>query len=119
MKKLGIFVLGFIAGVISVFFISGIIPQLSGYGLQEQEKEGNCLASGFLEVFQALHPGAALAYASGSRPLLVFLRDESGKLYYDGEKVKIPAGKCARQIGVYHYKTKAENRKTIPAVVIE
>ena len=51
--------------------------------------------------------------------LMVLLINYDGKSYYDDQKIKIPANKCARQIGTYQYHTKMGIDKTVPAVVIE
>ena len=41
------------------------------------------------------------------------------KLYYDNERINIPKGKCAKQVGVYNYKTKSGDYKTVPVVIIK
>ncbi len=73
-----------------------------------------------VKIFQTLRPNVALA-TSGKYPdeILALLVNHDGDLYYDSRKIKIPPGKCARQIGTYQYETKAEVLKTVPAVAIE
>jgi hypothetical protein len=39
-------------------------------------------------------------------------------LYYDDQVIKVPEGKCMRQIGVYEYQTRMETIKTVPIVQV-
>ena len=39
------------------------------------------------------------------------------KTYYDHQKIRIHANKCAIQIGIYHYTTMIGMDKTIQAVI--
>jgi len=54
-----------------------------------------------------------------SNGILALLINNDGKSYYDDQKIKIPAGKCARQIGAYQCTTRDKFSKTFPAVIIE
>lgn len=81
-------------------------------------QEGGCISSNSLIIFQNLTNGIALANVVDS-DMLVLLLDNEGRLFYDSEKIKIPNQKCARQIGVYTYETKAEYQRTVPAVSIK
>lgn len=133
MKKFGIFLLGTIVGIFLTFFVGVILNNMDEIdnpynvsGLSMLSEKGNCIATGDIRIFQTLANGIALAHSdkdSGAALLLgkgVFLLlDKNGKLFYDDEKIKIPAKKCAKQIGVYTYETKAELQKTVPAVIIE
>jgi hypothetical protein len=134
MKGVGIFVLGFIAGIIvtiiavsNMDYDTNVPSEPSGpsdglYGLTEFSEKGECVPTGgIIEVFQVLKPNMALAYTDEhiERRILVLLINYDGKSYYDEQKIKIPAGKCARQIGTYQYTTKIDFDKTVPAVVIE
>ena len=49
--------------------------------------------------------------------MVLFLCDE-GKSYYDDQVIKVPEGKCAKQIGTFKYSTKAGFDKTVPIVSI-
>lgn len=49
---------------------------------------------------------------------LVLLITPNKKSYYDNEIIEVPAGKCARQIGVYTMRRNGEKR-TIPILRIE
>ena len=126
MKKLGIFLLGVISGASLILFIAVIGNDINEYdnpynirGLSMLSEKGPCITSGNIEIFQALTKGIALASPNGKYDNIVLLLDDNGKLFYDGEKIKMPTKKCAKQIGVYTYETKAELQKTVPAVIIE
>ncbi len=130
MKSFGVFVLGLITGLIVIPFLLGIIDGYSGAsdkyhnpygirGLKMLEQKRGCITSNNLEIFQTLTNGVALAHEVNDYDIFVLLIDESGRLFYDGERVKNPANHCAKQIGTYTYETKAEVQKTVPAVVIE
>lgn len=122
------YILGIMTGIVfSVFFAVFASYNNSGYynnpygieGLNMPEKKGDCIISNNLEIFQTLTTGLALARPIGKFDTLVLLIDDSRPLFYDGEVIKNPAGKCARQVGTYSYETKAEVQKTVPAVIID
>lgn len=126
MKKFGIFLLGVVAGVFIILFVGVMVNSIEETdnpynisGLSMLSEKGSCIISGNIEVFQTLSKGVALARPTGDYNKFVLLLDNNEKLFYDGEKIKMPAKKCAKQIGVYSYETKAELQKTVPAVVIE
>ena len=130
MKSLGFYIFGVITGIFLTPLIIGIIDghdkAVDDYnnpygisGLKMLEKEGNCITTSNLEIFQTLTDGIALAHPTGNYDVFVLLIDENGKLFYDGEKVGNPANHCAKQIGTYTYETKAEIQKTVPVVIIE
>jgi len=130
MKSFGFYVLGIITGVILTPFTIGIIDgynsAVENYdnpygirGLKMLEQKKNCITSNNLEIFQTLTEGIALARPVGDYNVLVLLIDDTGRLFYDGEKIKNPTNHCAKQVGTYTYKTKAELQKTVPAVIIE
>ena len=80
------------------------------------------MSKGELEVMQVIAPDAALAWTGDfldSDRILVLLTNSDGVSYYDDQKIKIPSGKCARQIGTYQYTARNEMMKTVPVVVIE
>lgn len=93
------------------------------YGLHCSLKKGECITtSGEIEVMQVLEPNIALAWTGRlfySDRILVLPINYDDKSYYDEQKIKIPSGKCARQIGTYRYTAKNEMVKTVPAIVIE
>ena len=127
MKFLSGFVVGILATILSLFVISFVHEQdatlTSGdslAGLTMLPEKGSCIIKKEVEIFQTLRPNVALA-TSGTYPdeILALLVNYDGDVYYDSRKIKIPPGKCARQIGTYQYQTKAEVLKTVPAVLIE
>lgn len=126
MKKFGIFLLGIITGVILILFLAAVENDINQYnnpynirGLSMLPKKGSCITSSNIEIFQTLTKGIALAYPNGKYNNIFLLLDSSGALFYDGEKIKMPAKKCAKQVGVYTYETQANLQKTVPAVIIE
>jgi len=91
------------------------------YGLTIFSEKGECIPTeGELEVIQVMKPNMALASTDIFHDgIVVLLINYDGKSYYDDQKIKIPAGKCARQIGTYQYTNRLDVHKTVPAVVIE
>lgn len=125
MKKLPIFIGGFVAGVLATIFVGYIMvvadkPNDGLLGLTLFSEKGECVTKKAIEVFQVLKPNMALA-ETGNYPdrIMLLLINYDNKSYYDDQKIKIPANKCARQIGTYQYTTKIGMEKTVPAVVIE
>ncbi len=108
--------------VVSIFIAGGS----STYnGITLFEKEGECISKNSFKVFQVLESGDALANEleqgfsiSLSTGLTVLFLSENGQSYYDDQVIKIPSGKCAKQIGVFKYPTKSGIEKTVPIVSI-
>lgn len=130
MKKIIIFILGVITGIVLVPFVDEIVSEYNETaekynnpyhikGLSMLPEKGDCIVSNDIEIFQTLTKGIALAHPTYNFDKLILLVDNDEKLFYDGEQIKIPAQKCAKQIGVYTYETKAEIQRTVPAVIIE
>ena len=94
--------------------------KLSGITLFPKKKEGEIITKEQLRIFQILKPNTALVKA-GSFPneILMLLIGEDDDLYYDNQKINIPEGKSAKQVGIYQYSTKSGDLKTIPAVKIK
>ena len=126
MKKFLIFIGGFVAGILATIFVVYVIaiankPNDGLLGLTLFPEKGECITKNEMEIFQVLEPNMALA-ETGEYPnrVVVLLINYDGISYYDDQIIKIPAKKCARQIGTYQYTTKRDNfEKTVPAVVIE
>lgn len=126
MKKWVIFVLGFIAGAVFLFFVLLIIGKSSSNdnGMTYFDKPGKCISKKDFKVFQVIGEGYALAeerleFSSEiTLPgnLLVLVTNDNGELYYDDQIIEVPKGKCMRQIGVYEYQTRMETIKTVPIV---
>ncbi len=126
MKKVLLFGSGFIAGIITTILVLTLIavenqPNDGLLGLTIFPEKGDCITtSGEIEVFQVLKPNMALARTGGfTDGIVVLLINYDGGSYYDKQKIKIPAGKCARQRGTFQYTAKNDFIKTVPAVVIE
>lgn len=89
------------------------------------EKPQQTIEADLIEVFQVLPDGSALAtveYTSGGHNdnvgMVVMLLAKDGVSYFDSQNIKIPSGKCMRQIGTYKYMTRQEMEKTVPIVDI-
>ncbi|MCH5176240.1 MAG: hypothetical protein J1F40_10170 [Prevotellaceae bacterium] len=146
MKKWLVFLLGFIAGIVFTFIVAFFIGRSNkGDNNVEQVVEdeivaadngmtffaqpGECLSTNDFEVLQVIEDGGALAqevkwepYIEGYIPtnsdLLVFVINDDGEYYYDGQIIKVPQGKCMRQVGIYKYLTQGGFEKTVPIVKI-
>lgn len=123
MKKIWVFIVGVITGIVlTVLFatVSYVSSTSSNSGLNMFEEPGECLISrSSLKIFQVLEPTAALAmikddFSSGAYLLV----NNEGKSYYDDQVIKLPTGKCFKQIGTYQYPTKDDRLKTVPVVQI-
>lgn len=128
MKKTLLFISGFVTGIVATILIAMLIstanqPNDGFPGLTLFSEKGKCITtSGEIEVMQVLAPNVALAWTGGllySDRILILLINYDDKSYYDEQKIQIPSGKCARQIGTYRYTAKNEMIKTVPAVVVE
>ena len=128
MKKALLFISGVVTGIVATILVAMLIsianqPNDGFPGLTLFSEEGECITtSGEIEVMQVLAPNVALAWTGElfySDRILVLLINYDGKSYYDEQKIKIPSGKCARQIGTYRYTAKNVMVKTVPAIVIE
>lgn len=128
MKKTLLFISGFVTGIVATILIAMLIstanqPNDGFPGLTLFSEKGECITtSGEIEVMQVLAPNVALAWTGGllySDRILILLINYDDKSYYDEQKIQIPSGKCARQIGTYRYTAKNEMIKTVPAVVVE
>ena len=128
MKKLLLFISGVVTGIVATILFATLVsianqPNDGFPGLTLFSEKGECITtSGEIEVMQVLAPNVALAWTGEilySDRILVLLINYDDKSYYDEQKIKIPSGKCVRQIGTYRYTAKNETIKTVPAVVIE
>lgn len=125
MKKACIFIGGVVTGAILVIVVSMLIAgRNSTYnGITLFEKEGECISENSFKVFQVLNSGEALAnevkqgYLIPTGLAVLFL-NEDGQSYYDDQVIKIPLGKCAKQIGIFKYSAKSGMEKTVPIVGI-
>lgn len=132
MKKGLVFLLGFISGIIFTFVMMLYVAKQSvdevvekvDNGMTFFEQPGDCLSSNQFEVMQVLGDNYALAYEQKydeylgymRTDLLVLVTNDEGVYYYDEQTIKVPKGKCMRQVGIYKYQTKLEDWKTVPIV---
>lgn len=124
-KKWVVYALGIVSGIVLTFLVLYLMAAISSSsnGVTYFEKPGECISTNSFKVFQVLDEGAALANEIEEEydiptGIVVLLINKEGKYYYDDQVIKIPVGKCARQVGVYTYPTKMEIEKTVPIVKI-
>lgn len=132
MKKIGLFLLGFILGGITVFCIlqknnfdttnPTVTPSMIR-GLTEFKHPGDEISSKRIEIFQVLANNVALAnvYKTNDKyeydPLLVLIIGDENTYFYDNQKIDMTSKKLV-QTGVYTYETTSKIQKTVPAVII-
>ena len=126
-------ILIFVAGMVTMFILMvlfGIAVNSSsngGYpGLTIFEEEGKCTGARQIQIMQTLEPNMALAHAKAQpnaiydpNEILVLLLGDEKSNYYDDQKINIPKGKCAKQVGTYHYQSRELGIKTVPAIAIK
>lgn len=129
MKAFIIFIAGFLAGIFVTILFTVPENYSDDYSSETNDnlrglivfpEKSDCITKQKLKIFQVIKPNMALA-ETGNYPdgIMVLLINYNNKSYYDEQKITIPTGKCAKQIGTYKYTTKMEIDKTVPAVVIE
>ena len=124
MKKLLIFIAGMVSGILLLFLISLFVAnQSSNDGLRLFEEEGECVSTNSFQVIQVLDSGSALAreiekdyFTSTATGITVLFLNEGNSSYYDEQIIKVPRGKCVKQIGVFKYNTRMDIEKTVPVV---
>ena len=128
MKKWVVFLLGFISGIafiVVVALLSGGKSHVSDNGMTFFDVPGECLSANQFEVMQGLPGNCALAFAQKeygtylgymNTDFLVLVTNDTGEPYYDKQVIKVPEGKCMRQVGIYRYQTNSEIWKTVPIV---
>lgn len=81
------------------------------------EQDGEIVSENSFEIYEVLDSGNALAWElddkTESRDLQVMFLNDEEKHYYDKQIIKVPKGKCLKQIGVYK-----EFTDTYPIVAI-
>lgn len=122
------FILTYVAGIVTgciVFFVISCIIVANNSSKDDVvmfDKPRNTVPGKTFKVFQVFSDGSALSsgddYSVNNLSLdVLFLGDESTS-YYDDQKIEIPKGKVARQIGNYSYTTNMGIEKTVPIVEI-
>lgn len=118
---------GIVTGIVLVFafaFIVNSTQQGQANAISRDvvmfEKPQQVVAARTLRVIQVLPDGSALATVDimeiNGGMVVMFLAKE-GVSYYDDQKIKVPSGKCLRQVGTYTYESKM-GMKTVPVVEI-
>lgn len=128
MKNVLIFIAGFLTGIVTLTVIgyamnSSNSPEENNRNFTLFETPGNCISTNDFEIFQVLDDYHALAHEKDgkydiSTDLVVLFRNETPNSFYDEQRIKVPNGKCVRQIGVYKYETNSGSYKTVPVVCI-
>lgn len=135
MKNFLIFIIGMFSGAVLtiafVFFVGAVAASDSpeeDMTFFDQPKE--CLSYNDFEVMQTIGDNYALAYEQEmtnyttieneyvNTELLVLITNDNGETYYDNQLIKMPKGKCAKQVGLYKYNSKGGYGKTVPIVKI-
>ena len=134
MKKIWVYLLGVLSGVILAIIALVIISvainadndpagKMSN-GMEFFEVPGDIIDESSFEVFQALGDGAALArgrgdgYSSFYSGINALLYNDEDVPYYDKQVIKAPQGKCFRQVGIYRYSSKGGVSRTVPIVMV-
>ena len=124
------FILTYVAGIVTgcvLLFVIGCIINAKNSSSQKEDivmfdSPRNAVPGKSFKVVQVLPDGNALAridnvYDDNFGIVVLFLGDESTS-YYDDQKIEIPKGKVAKQIGNYSYMSRMNTEKTVPVVKI-
>lgn len=120
------YVAGIVTGCVLLFVIGSIINAKNSSAPKEDivmfDSPRNAVPGKTFKVVQVLPDGNALAsvdnvYDDNFGIVVLFLGDESTS-YYDNQKIEIPKGKVAKQIGNYSYMSRMKIEKTVPVVKI-
>lgn len=124
------FILTYVAGIVTgcvLLFVIGRIINAKNSSAQKEDivmfdSPRNAVPGKSFKVVQVLPDGNALAsvdnvYDDNFGIVVLFLGDESTS-YYDDQKIEIPKGKVAKQIGNYSYMSRMKIEKTVPVVKI-
>ena len=129
MKKIWVFILGIITGIILMILFAVIVSNVSNgsmSGLTVFEQPGDCVGKKAAKVFQVIGTDAALVNEveklqySGTEVYsgkTMLITNKEGKTYYDDQIIMAP--KCFRQIGVFKYQSRNGMENTVPVVIAE
>mgnify|MGYP000697215852 FL=1 len=124
-KSVLIYIGGIVTGIILTFVILLFVaksnsdnPSNDNMIIFEQPQQKIDAKS--FEVMQVLPDGNALATVESNESfgMIVMLLANKNATYYDNQKIEVPTGKCARQIGTYRYMTRNNIEKTVPIIDI-
>ena len=124
------FILTYVAGIVTgcvLLFVIGCIINAKNSSAEKEDivvfdSPRNAVPGKSFKVVQVLPDGNSLAridnfYDDNFGIVVLFLGDESTS-YYDDQKIEIPKGKVAKQIGNYSYMSRMKIEKTVPVVKI-
>ncbi len=123
MKKIWVYLLGILTGIMISFIAAHVFGNLTD-GMSFFEETGDIVEFSSVKVFQALEDGKALAKCKGQKEYdwygdpVVLLYNEEGIPYYDDQIVNASHGKCFKQVGIYRYSTNSGIDKTVPIVML-
>ena len=69
-------------------------------------------------MFQSFENSALVDFYDNDH-IVAFLINDENKLYYDNERINIPKGQYAKQVGIYNYIAKSGDYNTVPVVIIK
>ncbi len=116
-KSILIYIGGIVTGFILMFLLAFIVNATSNRfneGVALFDKPGQVIP--FLEFYVIQVDEEGNAIAQGNIGTYVLFQAKNGNLFYDGQMIKVPAGKVVRQIGTYRYENTERMIKTIPIV---
>lgn len=118
---------GIVTGVVLVFALGFFMAmsqskQSANNDVVMFEKPRGIVPGKVFEVMQVLPDGSALAtvddFGSDNVGMVVLFVGNESSSFYDNQKIKVPSGKVAKQVGTYSYMTRQEMEKTVPVVEI-
>lgn len=130
MKKILIFFLGLLTGVILTIVVSVLITISNSGNLESDMRDqlidfldepGMVMPVQSYKVFQTLDPNHALAHEQkryGYSGNVVMVYKSGGDSFYDGMTLGAPQDYVFRQIGTYQYKTADNRTHTVPVVAV-
>lgn len=124
-KSILIYIGGIVTGIILTFVILLFVAKSNSSNSSNNnmvifEQPQQIIDAKSFEVLQVLPDGNALATVESPENfgMIVMFRAKGNASYYDDQKIEIPTGKCARQIGTYRYMTRNNIEKTVPIIDI-
>lgn len=124
------FILTYVAGIVTgcvLLFVIGCIINAKNSSAQKEDivmfdSPRNAVPGKAFRVMQVLPDGSALAsgddFSDDNIGMVVLFLGSEGTSFYDNQKIEIPKGKVAKQIGNYSYMSRSYNEKTVPIVKI-
>ena len=121
------YVAGIVTGIVLLFVVGFFMAKSQATSASNDdvvmfEKPRGIVPGKVFEVMQVLPDGSALAtvddFNSGNFGTVVLFVGDENTSYYDSQKINVPSGKVAKQIGTYSYMTRNDMYKTVPVVEI-